>query len=120
MVERNNHGHAVLLALLHSGRTRRLPGRDKRIGWLSSAPGKVALYDALAESVRENFLSQTRVIHSKDTFLQLASIEGATLKAPEGLMDDLADSFALADVGRAAAMRRDEDGEELSVSQVAF
>jgi hypothetical protein len=106
MVERNNHGHSVLLALLHTKRTRRLAGRDGRVGWLSSAVGKVTMYDALAERVRDNATSEDgyAFIHSEDTFLQLASIEGSTLKAPEGLMDDLADSFALAEVGRAAAL----------------
>jgi hypothetical protein len=34
--------------------------------------------------------------------MQLASIEGATLLAPEGLRDDRADSYALAHVGRLA------------------
>jgi hypothetical protein len=36
------------------------------------------------------------VLHSFDTFSQLASIEGSTLRAPEGEADDRADAYALA------------------------
>jgi hypothetical protein len=119
MVERNNHGHAVLLALFKSAVLRRLLGKDGKAGWLNNAPGKVAMYDALAETIRNNALVQNKTIHSKDTFLQLASIEGATLKAPEGQMDDLADSYALAEVGRAAAMMKAKEMQP-SVSQVSL
>lgn len=105
MVERNNHGHAVLLALLLSKKLRRLIGKDGKIGWLNNAPGKVWMYDAVAETLRDNFLGEEprAILHCKDTWDQLGSIEGSTLSAPEGLMDDLADSFALAEVGRAVA-----------------
>ena len=40
------------------------------------------------------------VIHDPETFSQLASIEGATLRAPEGQPDDRATAFALAVAGR--------------------
>lgn len=35
------------------------------------------------------------MLHSFMTFTQLASIEGSTLRAPEGERDDRADSYAL-------------------------
>jgi hypothetical protein len=95
MVERNNHGHAVLLWLRDNSGLRRLWGMDKLTGWLSSTKGKTLLYDTCADAFRE----RETVLHSFATFTQLASIEGATLRAPEGEHDDRADSYALACAG---------------------
>jgi hypothetical protein len=95
MVERNNHGHAVILWLRDNSQLWRLPGHDQHEGWLSSSKGKALLYDAAGDFLREG---QT-VIHSFATYSQLASIEGSTLRAPEGEADDRADSYALACVG---------------------
>jgi hypothetical protein len=92
LVERNNHGHAVLLGLRDHSLLYRLPGYDGREGWLSNGKGKALLYDTAADAFREG----TTILHSFATFIQLASIEGATLRAPEGEPDDRADSYALA------------------------
>jgi hypothetical protein len=99
LVERNNHGHAVLLWLQDHSALLRLSGYDGQPGWLSNSKGKALLYDAAADAFRER---QT-VLHSFATFTQLASIEGATLRAPPGEADDRADSYALA--CRACQMR---------------
>lgn len=103
LVERNNHGHAVIGELqdLIAGEegceveVLKYPG-DGREGWLSSVRGKVILYDACAQLVRDG----DALIHSKITRDQLADIEIATLRASEGNRDDAADSFALAQVAR--------------------
>jgi hypothetical protein len=92
LVERNNHGHAVLLWLRDHSQLWRLPGHDGQPGWLSSSKGKALLYAAAADAFREG---RTR-LHSDATFTQLASIGGSTLRAPEGEADDRADSYALA------------------------
>jgi hypothetical protein len=92
MVERNNHGHAVLLWLGDNSRLELLAGHDGKIGWLSSTRGKVILYAIAAETFKHG----ATVIHSLESYLQLASIEGGTLRAPDGERDDLADSYALA------------------------
>lgn len=92
LVERNNHGHAVLLWLRNFSRLARLKGFDDKEGWLSSSRGKTMLYDDTAEAFRE----QETVLHSFKTFVQLQSIEGSTLRAPEGTHDDRADAYALA------------------------
>jgi hypothetical protein len=92
MVERNNHGHAVLLWLKDHSKLSRLRGLDGSEGWLSHSRGKTQLYDACAKAFHEG----TTVLHSFATFTQLASIEGATQRAPEGEYDDRADSYALA------------------------
>lgn len=105
LIERNNHGHAVLLWL---GMYSSLPiavGRDGRPGWLSNRLGKTLLYDAVADAVRDR---QTTIC-SFETYLQLASIDGSTLRAPEGELDDLADSYALALVCATLATTSDAD-----------
>jgi hypothetical protein len=92
LVERNNHGHAVLLWLREHSALWRVPGHDGREGWLSSSKGKALLYDAAADAFRER---QT-VLHSFGTFTELAGIVGSTLRAPEGEHDDRATAYALA------------------------
>lgn len=104
MVERNNHGHAVLLALVRLGGFSGLilRGHDDNDGWLSSSKGKVLLYDRTAEAIRD----KAAKIRSFATLMQLQSIEGKTLLAPEGMHDDLADSFALAVCASIEAIRK--------------
>lgn len=100
MVERNNHGHAVLLWLDEHSKLRILPGHDGKPGWLSSSLGKTMLYDEMADCFNDG----DTTLHSFGTYMQLASIEGATLRAPEGQHDDRADAYAFAHVGRAAML----------------
>lgn len=92
MVERNNHGHAVLLWLKDHSKLRRLPGYDGKDGWLDNSKGKALLYDTCADAFRE----KNTILHSFETFVQLSSIDGSTLLAPDGQSDDRADSYALA------------------------
>ena len=97
--ERNNHGHAVILAIDGFGmRDRLLKGLDSDVGWISSSRGKAVMYSMVADELREGRI----VIHNADTFYQLVSIEGTTLRAPEGSPDDYAVGFSLAIVGAVA------------------
>jgi hypothetical protein len=97
LCERNNHGHAVIARLDDFGLWDAiLPGRDGRPGWMSSALGKVAMYDACADACRNGEV----IIHDFGTYTQLASVDGSTLRAPEGQHDDRADAFALACAAR--------------------
>lgn len=91
MVERNNHGHSVLLYLDENGQCRVLNGYDGRPGWLSNVKGKPLLYDAVAKALQEKAV----VLRDSETVVQLCSIEASTLRAPEGLNDDRADAFGL-------------------------
>lgn len=96
-VERNNHGQAILLGLrmiLDDGKYYYdiADGIDERPGWLSSTKGKVLLYSYAASVIKQRHC----VIRTEKTKDQLISIEGKTLRAPEGDNEDLADSFALA------------------------
>ncbi|HEV3255417.1 MAG TPA: hypothetical protein VG013_00930 [Gemmataceae bacterium] len=105
MCERNNHGHAVLAWLREHSALRCLYGHDRKPGWLSSTLGKAQLYDATADAFRNKEV----ILHHFPTFTQLASIDGSTLRAPEGESDDLADAFAMACVGMAQARRHRDD-----------
>ena len=102
LVERNNHGHAVLLWLRDNSRLRRLMGHDGKPGWHSTSKGKTLLYDACAEAFR----NEETTLHDFATMTQLQSIEGSSLRAPEGERDDLADSYALAIVAKGQRPRQ--------------
>lgn len=95
MPERNNHGHAAILWLRDNGRLRLISGLDGKYGWVSSTKGKAVLYDFAASAFR----NKETILHSFETFTQLASIEGSSLRAPSGLHDDRADAYALALAG---------------------
>jgi hypothetical protein len=103
LVERNNHGHAVLLWLRDNGRgVTLLPGHDGKPGWLSSTLGKTQLYDKCADGCKNAEVT----LHSFATYTQLASVDGSTLRAPAGQHDDRADAFALACSARTTRKRR--------------
>ncbi len=111
LIERNNHGHAVLLWLMNYSDLTVLTGIDERHGWLSNQMGKVLLYDQMVEAVQQ----QATTLHSFETFSQLSSIEGATLRAPQGLMDDRADSYALANVARPLSVAAERGPDDLVI-----
>lgn len=92
MPERNNHGH-VLIATLPRGLI--LNGLDGKPGWHTSVKSKANMYSRAADVLAEGSCK----IHSTVTMEQLLSIEGSTLRAPDGLMDDAAVSFCLALLG---------------------
>lgn len=92
MPERNNHGHATILALHTNGKSRVQAGHDNKPGWLSNEKGKTLMYDLAAEIIRDG----STVLRSAETRSQLASVESATLRAPKGLHDDHADAYCLA------------------------
>lgn len=96
LVERNNHGHAILLKLSEDGFEGTLNGFDGRPGWHSTTRGKALLYTHCTKAVQEKDV----IIHDFLTMQQLSSIVGSTLKAPEEEHDDRATSFALAVCGR--------------------
>lgn len=122
MVERNNHGHSVIMWLEeHARRTRLLLGHDagkkrgrkvakEKAGWLSSKLGKTLLYNIVTEHFRtssgidEEGAEGVKVIHTPSTWRQLSSIESGTLSAPNGMNDDRAVSYALAQAGRISAI----------------
>jgi hypothetical protein len=106
MIENNNHGHAAILWMQDNGYGKLvLKGHNGKDGWTSNTLGKALMYDAGAEAAKDG---ETR-IHDYETYTQLVSIEKATLRAPEGELDDRADSYVLALV--AARMKPKRRGE---------
>jgi hypothetical protein len=95
LVERNNHGHAVIMKCNQEG-TPLLDGEDGKTGWLSNRYGKVRLYDELALTIKY----RNCAIASFRTMTQVQGIDARTLRAPDGQMDDEADAYALAQVAR--------------------
>lgn len=92
MIERNNHGHAVILWFNSYGELEVQLGTDGKAGWLNNSLGKSTQYGDLADAFRDG----TVIIRDPDTFNQVVSLEGSTLRAPENEFDDRSDSFALA------------------------
>jgi hypothetical protein len=112
LVERNNHGHAVLLWLAEHRWSWVVPeqpddwrvsadepaaysllrGWDGRPGWLSTGRGKVLAFDAAADAVREG----RGMIRDRVTLDQMMAIRGGTLSAPPGERDDRAVAHVLA------------------------
>lgn len=103
MIERNNHGHAVIGWLEQNARDLEvLNGHDGRPGWSNSPASKARLWDVAAAAYKH---TETTLVDF-ESHTQVASIEKATLKAPEGDYDDLAVVCALAQLacGQVAAM----------------
>lgn len=89
--ERNNHGHAVIGALEDNHDIGCIKGLDGKPGWQTTGKSKAIAYTHSAESFRDGEC----IIHDETTLNQLASIDGATLSAPEGSHDDYAMAFVL-------------------------
>ncbi len=96
LVERNNHGHAVIAQIktIDEGKYEKilLRGLDGKHGWPTMAKTKAFMYSEGAKLLKDGIPT----IHTSSTYLQIADIEGATLKAPEGSFDDEAVSYMLA------------------------
>lgn len=112
LVERNNHGHAVLLWLGEYSQLKVLSDdhwfdpkkKTKRPGWNDNTRGKTTIYNNAAIALRDKEIK----FHGYKLFEQLSSIEGASLKAPKDMLDDEADAFCLWNTARliVAARRR--------------
>jgi hypothetical protein len=92
LVERNNHGHAVILWLRDNSGATVIYGLDRKPGWPTTGASKPVLMSEAADAFRQGEC----VIRDFETLHQLQSIEGATLKAPENMHDDRAMAFVLA------------------------
>jgi hypothetical protein len=112
MVERNNHGHAVLLWLRDNSNMVVMCGDDGKPGWMTSEKSKSLLFDKTTMMVRDKELK----IYDEGTLSQLADIEIATLRAPLGLKDDKAIAFVLSAIG-ILRLGREAEGEQYATPQ---
>lgn len=94
-VERNNHGHAVLLELEeHIGYHNLYRHRDGKLGWLTDRVTRPLMFDAVVDGVENN----TVTLHDKDTLgecLTLIDNNGKPEAAP-GKHDDCVVAAAIA------------------------
>ncbi len=95
MILRNNHGHAVLLKLTDIGTLMLINGLDGRPGYQENERTKTIMFDNAADTFRDKGC----MIYDFPTYSQLTSIEGNTLSAPEGELDDMASAFVAALIG---------------------
>ena len=116
-VERNNHGHAVLLRLaqLHGGTApyQIFRAKDGRLGWLTTTASRPLLVDQLEEAVR----TDGTVIHDAvtvDEMLSFSWSDDGRPEAQEGYHDD-----AVIAHGIAIQMRRRAFGRLLDVRRPA-
>ncbi len=116
LVERNNHGHAVILWLQDNSDLTLLKGPDDKPGWLDNSRGKTLLYDGAADAFRTG----DTILHSFTTNTQLSSIEGASLRAPDGDYDDEADSYALGLVARSIRVPEPEPDDSHSYGYTEY
>jgi hypothetical protein len=96
MILRNNHGHAVLLKLNEIGVLSLINGLDGRLGYQENERTKTYMFDVAADAFRDSDC----MVYDFVTYSQLTSIEGNTLSAPEGELDDMASAFVAAIIGR--------------------
>lgn len=110
LVERNNHGHAVLSGLKRRGVTV-LNGSDGRPGYPKSPASKAQVWvnawteirvrkAARSEAAEANDELPPPLIRDPTTFGHLASLEAKTCKAPKGEHDDAADAWGLGQEAR--------------------
>lgn len=103
MLEVNNHGHAVMLWLkansslpiMEGPSASTKPGSPGQPGWTTTNKSKAILYATAGEAFRDGDV----MLHDFAVLTQLASIEGSTLKAPEGQFDDRAIACCLCIAG---------------------
>ena len=112
--ERNNHGHAVILAAKEIIATMP-PGErplmyinpfDKKPGWLSNMKFKTLALDLTAQALKD----QSVTIRTEATAIELTQIEAATGAAVTGETDDRAMSFIIGLAALKWPMKRREGG----------
>ncbi|MGE0792472.1 MAG: hypothetical protein AB7S26_42755, partial [Sandaracinaceae bacterium] len=88
-VERNNHGHAVLQALVREHRYPNIyVGRDKRLGWLTGPVSRANALSALHDAHREQHWSSPERETHQEMLHFIVPADGKPQAAP-GTHDDL-------------------------------
>ncbi len=95
-VERNNHGHAVLLALdeIHSYANLYQDPKDKNLGWKTNAVSRPLMLDTFIEAVEEREI----VLNSKPLLYECLTLidNGGKIEAEDGENDDAVIATAIA------------------------
>ena len=120
-VERQNHGHAVLLRLRQLGtkglyyeiprETQKKRMRAGLVGWLTSSASKPIMIDELEEAIRRSFLT----IHSdilQHEALSYQHYPNGSTGAPQGMTDDRVIALAIAWQMRKHTRQKDKQVQE--------
>lgn len=110
LVERNNHGHAVIGALQTLG-VPLVSGPDGQVGYVKSPSSKAQLWvdvgaelrtraEARTAALAQNQAAPPPLVRGGQTYRQLSLLEAGTCKAPDGELDDSADAWGLAQWAR--------------------
>jgi len=94
-VERNNHGHAVLVTLRALQARGIAPGHDGRAGWLTNAQTKPQSIDLLATALRDK-LAKVRTQAALDEMRIYSILKDGNTGAPAGYHDDRVMAWAIA------------------------
>jgi hypothetical protein len=94
-VERNNHGHAVLVTLKAAKCTRTADGHDDKPGWLTTAQTKPQSIDLLATALRDNHATVRSAAALDEMQIYRIGKDGDT-SAPPSYHDDYVMSWAIA------------------------
>jgi hypothetical protein len=94
VVERNNHGHAVLLKLLELCPDRVACGLDGRPGWVTSSTTKPQSVDLIAEHLRDRSITvrSQKTLHEMKTY---RVIQNGVTSSPSDGFDDLVMAWAI-------------------------
>jgi hypothetical protein len=94
VVERNNHGHAVILALQYLRYPEIALGHDGKPGWLSNHQTKPPSVDCLAEHLKESTIV-VRSLGSLGELQDYKKLPSGDTGASEGSHDDLVMGWAI-------------------------
>jgi hypothetical protein len=96
-VERNNHGHTVLLQLKNNYSLSSIYTypEDKKLGWLTSAKTKPLMIDELEEAIRKGLIEIPDESIKQELIIYQYNDNGST-SAPEGFHDDRVMALAIA------------------------
>jgi hypothetical protein len=94
-VERNNHGHTVLLKLKQLGYPNIYRHTDKKDGWLTTSTTKPMIIDELEEALRKKEVHiASKTLKNELSIFQ--HLSGSKMGAPHGYFDDCVMAFAIA------------------------
>lgn len=95
-VERNNHGHAVLLALneIHNYPNLYVDPRDERLGWRTDSTSRPMMIDAFIDAVEDEHLK----VNDKEILTECLTLvdNAGKIEASDGKFDDCITSTAIA------------------------
>jgi hypothetical protein len=95
VVERNNHGHAVISKLKTLCPLRIVDGHDEKTGWITNITTKPIAVDALAVALRDGAI-RVRTLAALNEMQEYKVLANGKTSAPPGEHDDFVMAWAIA------------------------